>query len=451
MSAELLGSFASLGLAEPLLRAVAAQNYTAPTPIQEQAIPPIIAGYDLLGCAQTGTGKTAAFALPILHRLTAAGNPPKGSGRRSRVLVLSPTRELALQISESFDQYGQGSALRQTVIFGGVSQNRQTKSLQKGVDIIIATPGRLLDLINQGFVDLKHIQILVLDEADRMLDMGFMPDIRRILKMVPQERQTLMFSATMPPNIKELADTILNDPVQVRIAPAKATTDLIEQAVYFVPQQHKVQLLVHYASSRREERTIVFTRTKHGADAVVQKLARAGLNAEAIHGNKSQNARQKALDNFKQNKVRILVATDIAARGIDVDGFIGHRAQRLDQFAFERRAVRSAGGECVPFQRQHAGRDRAARHARNPLEARQLAAVVQPPDRTDVEKHRAISAAGQTECRAGFGHIGGGVRRYRPDRRTRYGRRHFLNVRHGILPGRRGRVNPAARLEWILL
>jgi len=319
-AADFSGSFASLGLAESLLRAVAGQNYTVPTPIQEQAIPPIIAGHDLLGCAQTGTGKTAAFALPILHRLAASGNPPKGAGRRIRVLVLSPTRELALQISESFEQYGQGSTLRQTVIFGGVSQNRQTKALQKGVDILIATPGRLLDLMNQGYVDLKHIQILVLDEADRMLDMGFMPDIRRIIKSVPQERQTLLFSATMPPHIKELADTILRDPVQVRIAPAKATTDLIEQTVYFVPQQNKVQLLVHFASSRREERTIVFTRTKHGADAVVQKLARAGLNAEAIHGNKSQNARQRALDNFKQNKVRILVATDIAARGIDVDG-----------------------------------------------------------------------------------------------------------------------------------
>jgi ATP-dependent RNA helicase RhlE len=320
MSEELNVSFADLGLAEPLLRAVAGQNYTIPTPIQAQAIPPIISGYDLLGCAQTGTGKTAAFALPILHRLTAAGNPLRGNGRRSRVLVLSPTRELALQISESFEQYAKGTALRQTVIFGGVSQNRQTHALQKGVDIIIATPGRLLDLMNQGYVDLKHVQVLVLDEADRMLDMGFMPDIRRIMKSVPQERQTLLFSATMPPHIKELADTILRDPVQVRIAPAKATTELIEQAVYFVPQQNKVQLLVHFASTRREDRTIVFTRTKHGADAVVQKLARAGFTAESIHGNKSQNARQRALDNFKQNKTRILVATDIAARGIDVDG-----------------------------------------------------------------------------------------------------------------------------------
>ena len=313
------GDFASLGLASSLLRAVANQNYTVPTPIQAKAIPEIIAGNDLLGCAQTGTGKTAAFALPILHRLTDKGNPKKGSGRRIRVLVLSPTRELALQISESFNQYGQGTPLKQTVIFGGVSQNKQTRTLRKGVDILTATPGRLLDLMNQGFVDLRDVQILVLDEADRMLDMGFLPDIRKIISHVPDERQTLLFSATMPPHIKQLADSILKDPVQIRIAPEKATTELIQQSVLFVPQQHKVQLLVHFTATNPAARTIVFTRTKHGADAVVQKLGRAGLNAEAIHGNKSQNARQRALDNFKQNKTSILVATDIAARGIDVD------------------------------------------------------------------------------------------------------------------------------------
>jgi len=312
--------FSELGLAEPVLRAVTAAGYSVPTPIQQQAIPPVAAGRDLLGCAQTGTGKTAAFALPIIHRLTAQGNPPAGRGRRIRALVLSPTRELASQIHESFVEYGRGTPLRQCVVFGGVSQQRQTRALQHGVDILVATPGRLLDLMNQGFVDLRHVEIFVLDEADRMLDMGFLPDVRRVIRQVPQSRQTLLFSATMPESIRSLADSILRDPVQVHIAPVQATADQIEQSVYLVPQHNKPQLLAHLLGQAPVHRALVFTRTKHGADGVVRKLLRAGIRAEAIHGNKSQNARQRALANFKQSRTHVLVATDIAARGIDVDG-----------------------------------------------------------------------------------------------------------------------------------
>lgn len=312
-------SFDALGLSEPLLRAVSAEGYTVPTPIQAQAIPHVVEGRDLLGCAQTGTGKTAAFALPILHRLTTPGNPPKGAGRKIRTLVLSPTRELALQIGDSFRTYGRNTALRHVVVYGGVSQNPQTLALRKGVDILVATPGRLLDLMEQGFIDLNSIEIFVLDEADRMLDMGFMPDIRRVIAKLPAARQTLLFSATMPPDIRGLADSILRDPVKVEIAAVKATTELVEQSVYHVEKRHKSSLLAHLVHKTPIKRALVFTRTKHGADRVVRHLFQAGIRAEAIHGDKTQSMRQRALFNFKTSKIQVLVATDIAARGIDVD------------------------------------------------------------------------------------------------------------------------------------
>jgi ATP-dependent RNA helicase RhlE len=313
-------TFQELGLAEPLLRAVVCQGYVVPTPIQSQAIPHVMAGRDLLGCAQTGTGKTAAFALPILHRLTHAGNPRPGAGRRIRVLVLAPTRELASQIGESFGAYGAHTALRQTVVYGGVSQHAQTRSLQHGIDILIATPGRLIDLIGQGFVDLSSVEILVLDEADRMLDMGFIPDVRRVISKLPARRQTVFLAATMPEAIERLAGAILRNPARIHIAPVKETTELIEQSVFFVSRQHKPRLLADFLTSRAITRALVFTRTKHGADRVVRQLSQSGIRSEAIHGNKSQSARQRTLANFKSNRTPILVATDIAARGIDVEG-----------------------------------------------------------------------------------------------------------------------------------
>jgi len=312
-------SFSSLGLSEPILRAVASEGYTTPTPIQAQAVPHVVAGRDMLGCAQTGTGKTAAFALPILHRLTSAGSPPKGRGRRIRTLVLSPTRELAAQIAASLSCYGRHTALRHAVIYGGVSQVPQTRALQHGIDILVATPGRLVDLMNQGFVDLSSVEIFVLDEADRMLDMGFLPDLKRIIAKVPPKRQTLLFSATMPDPIRKLANQILRDPVEVRITPVQSTTELIEQSVCFVAKQQKPKLLADFLATQAVSRAIVFTRTKHGADKVVRQLNHSGIRAEAIHGNKSQAARQKALASFKSSRPPVLVATDVASRGIDVD------------------------------------------------------------------------------------------------------------------------------------
>lgn len=311
--------FEDLGLAEPLLRAIEGAGYERPTPIQTRAIPPIIAGRDLLGCAQTGTGKTAAFALPILHQLLA--DPlPKKARRWIRVLVLSPTRELAAQIGDNFQQYSKRTKLRHVVIFGGVGQGAQTRSLEAGVDVVIATPGRLLDLINQGYVDLRSVETLVLDEADQMLDMGFLPDVKRIIGKLPKDRQTLFFSATMPDGIRRLADQILTDPVLVQIAPRGVTAERIDQEVYFVEQTRKPALLAHFLATRPAGSTLVFSRTKHGADAVVRRLNKAGIAALAIHGNKSQNNRQRTLNQFKSGEVEILVATDIAARGIDVSG-----------------------------------------------------------------------------------------------------------------------------------
>jgi ATP-dependent RNA helicase RhlE len=313
-------TFHDTGLAEPLLRAIASDGYTTPTPIQTAAIPHVLAGRDLLGCAQTGTGKTAAFALPTLHRLAATMNPPQGRGRHVRALVLSPTRELAGQIHESFRGYGRHTPLRSTVIFGGVSQRPQVRDLEHGVDVVVATPGRLVDLIQQGFVDLARVEIFILDEADRMFDMGFLPDVKRIVARLPRQRQTLFFSATMPGPIEALAGEMLVDPVRVRIAPERQTTDLIDQSVCFVTKANKPRLLIDLMSTQAISRAIVFTRTKHGADKVAKQLGAAGIRAEAMHGNKSQNARQRTLDAFKSKRPPVLVATDLAARGIDVDG-----------------------------------------------------------------------------------------------------------------------------------
>jgi len=312
--------FKDLSLIEPLLRALDAEGYERPTPIQEQAIPPVLEGHDLLGCAQTGTGKTAAFALPMLQTLH--NNPPApvpGGKHPIRALILTPTRELALQISESFSAYGKNLQIRNTVIFGGVGQKPQTDALRRGTDVLIATPGRLLDLMNQGFVDLRYLSIFVLDEADRMLDMGFIHDVRKVIAKIPAKRQTLFFSATMPKEIAQLADSILNNPVKVAVAPPATTAELVEQKVFFVHKQDKKNLLIHLLEDPNIKSALIFTRTKHGANRVVGDLIKAGIRAEAIHGNKSQTARVAALTNFKNGKNRALVATDIAARGIDID------------------------------------------------------------------------------------------------------------------------------------
>ena len=311
-------SFASLGLSAPLLDALRAEAYTTPTPIQSQAIPHVLAGKDLLGIAQTGTGKTAAFALPLLHRL--AGAPKKVLPRNARVLVLSPTRELASQIEASFRTYGKNLRVSSTVVFGGVGFSPQAKALARGVDVLVATPGRLIDHMGQGTVRFDSLEVLVLDEADRMLDMGFIRDIRRIVKAVPRARQNLFFSATMPGEIAELAAEMLRDPIRVAVTPAAKTVDRIRQEVIFVDAAAKRALLVKTLADPAVSRALVFTRTKRGADRVARYLADAGIAADAIHGNKSQGQRERALAAFKAGQARVLVATDIAARGIDVDG-----------------------------------------------------------------------------------------------------------------------------------
>jgi ATP-dependent RNA helicase RhlE len=311
-------TFENLNLIEPILRAVKAEGYTEPTPIQEMAIPVLLEGRDLIGCAQTGTGKTAAFAIPILQLLSAKQVPATGK-RQIAALIVTPTRELAIQISESFTAYGKYTGLRHAVIFGGVSQHAQTNALKNGIDILVATPGRLLDLINQQFVNLQNIRFFVLDEADRMLDMGFIHDVKKIISRLPAKRQSLFFSATMPPEIQKLAATILVKPVKVDIVPVVATTNLITQSLYFVDKPDKRSLLIHLLRDKSIESALVFTRTKHGADRVSRDLMKAGIKAAAIHGNKSQGARQDALNNFKNKKTRVLVATDIASRGIDVE------------------------------------------------------------------------------------------------------------------------------------
>jgi len=309
-------TFKDLNLTEPIFRAIQEENYTHPTPIQQQAIPIILQGHDLLGCAQTGTGKTAAFAVPMLQLLS---SKPAPQNRSIRALILTPTRELAIQIDESFKAYGRHTRLRSMVVFGGVSQHGQTESLRRGTDILIATPGRLLDLINQKYINLKQIEIFVLDEADRMLDMGFVHDVKRVISHIPQQRQTLFFSATMPAEISKLADSILKNPKRVEVTPVSSTAEKVRQAVYYVDKNDKKSLLIHLLQDTDIESVLVFTRTKHGADKVARDVVKAGISAEAIHGNKSQNARQRALQNFKTRATRVLVATDIAARGIDIE------------------------------------------------------------------------------------------------------------------------------------
>ncbi|MCZ6837088.1 MAG: DEAD/DEAH box helicase [Planctomycetota bacterium] len=339
--------FSELGLSEPINRAVASEGYTTPTPIQAKAIPEILAGNDVLGCAQTGTGKTGAFALPILHRLggplAQEGQGPEnqrkkknnqhGRNRRGkqpfnqqpsqpgkpRALILCPTRELAMQIFESFITYGRHTRLRHTVVFGGVSQHHQVRKLRSGIDVLVATPGRLLDLMNQGHIDLRSVEILVLDEADRMLDMGFIHDIRKIVEKIPTPRQTLMFSATMPREIRKLADSVLVNPVSIEVAPEATTVDAIDQYIYRVDRKNKGLLLSRILCQDNVKRALVFTRTKHGVDKLVKVLKQAGIDAGAIHSNKTQNARTRALQAFKNGRVPVLIATDIASRGIDVE------------------------------------------------------------------------------------------------------------------------------------
>ena len=308
-------NFTDLQLIDPIAKALQEEGYTQPTPIQAKAIPSILQGRDLLGTAQTGTGKTAAFAIPILQNLTEKNI----RNNQIKALILTPTRELAIQIEESFNAYGRHLKLRNLVVFGGVKQGAQEAALKKGVDILVATPGRLLDFISQGIISLKNLEIFVLDEADRMLDMGFVHDVKRIIKLLPQKRQTLFFSATFPEEISKLANSMLTNPVKVEVAPVSATADTIQQKVYFVEKEDKLDLLTHILKNDISDSVLVFSRTKHGADKIARKLQSQKISAEAIHGNKSQNQRQNALNNFKSGKTRILVATDIAARGIDID------------------------------------------------------------------------------------------------------------------------------------
>ncbi|REJ84866.1 MAG: ATP-dependent helicase [Bacteroidetes bacterium] len=309
-------SFTELQLIEPLMEALKKKSYTVPTPIQSKSIPPILEGKDILGCAQTGTGKTAAFSLPMLQLLH---NSKNGSRRNIRALILAPTRELATQIKESIDTYGSGLGLTHTVIFGGVSQVNQVNRLKQGVEILIATPGRLLDLMQQGLIKLNHIEFFVLDEADRMLDMGFIHDIKKIIEKLPAKRQTLLFSATFPDEIKKLSSKLLKDPVQISVTPVASTVDTVKQVVYYVNKADKRSLLKHVIKNESIDHAIVFTRTKRGADRIVRELNKSGIKSDSIHGDKSQNARERALKSFKSRSIQILVATDIASRGIDVD------------------------------------------------------------------------------------------------------------------------------------
>jgi ATP-dependent RNA helicase RhlE len=310
-------TFNELDLIEPILNALKTKGYSIPTPIQQQAIPIILSGSDIMGCAQTGTGKTAAFAIPILQNLIKNKRP---EGRRKiHTLILTPTRELAIQIEENIKDYGSNLDVRHAVVFGGVSQLKQVNQLKSGIDILVATPGRMLDLQQQGFIDLRNLEVFVLDEADRMLDMGFIHDVKKVIKLIPAKRQTLFFSATMPKEIKTLASTILTNPKQVVVTPVSSTAETIDQKLYHLLTAQKKDLLLHLLNESKTGSVLVFTRTKHGADKVVKILIKANVKAAAIHGNKSQNARQNALNNFKNKELRVLVATDIAARGIDID------------------------------------------------------------------------------------------------------------------------------------
>ncbi|GET22700.1 DEAD/DEAH box helicase [Prolixibacter denitrificans] len=311
-------TFKELEIIEPILKALTAEGYSKPTPIQEQSIPILLKGRDLLGCAQTGTGKTAAFAIPILQHLYQKRKQHNGQ-RKIKALIVTPTRELAIQIAESFSTYGRYTGIRNAVIFGGVKQGPQVQTLKRGVDILVATPGRLLDLMNQGYISLKDIEYSVLDEADQMLDMGFIHDIKKIIAQLPAKRQSLFFSATMPPDIVKLSNKLLGNPQKVTIRPKQTTAEKVEQSVYFVNKQSKSKLLVHLLKNESVDSALVFTRTKHGADKIVRILGKAGIDAGAIHGNKTQGQRQRALGSFKSGRMGVLVATDIAARGIDVE------------------------------------------------------------------------------------------------------------------------------------
>lgn len=310
-------TFQDLNLTNEIMKALTEEGYTNPTPIQQQAIPLVLQGRDLLGCAQTGTGKTAAFAIPIIQLLSKQELPLKN--RPVRCLIVTPTRELAIQIDESIKAYGRYHRLTHTVIFGGVKQHAQTNALQRGIDILVATPGRLLDLMQQGFITLRHIEMFVLDEADRMLDMGFIHDVKKLIAALPHKRQSLFFSATMPPEIVKLANTILSNPAKVEVAPVSSTAETIKQFLYYVDKGNKNALLLDLLKDPKMKTVLVFSRTKHGADKIVKVLLKNDIKAQAIHGNKAQNARQAALNNFKAQTTRVLVATDIAARGIDVD------------------------------------------------------------------------------------------------------------------------------------
>ena len=316
-------TFENLHIIQPILDAIKKENYVVPTPIQEQTIPAILEGKDIIGCAQTGTGKTAAFAIPILQNLKRDQQGQKfaqAQGRRPiQALILSPTRELAIQIGEKFSAYGKFTSLKHTVIYGGVNQHSQVKSLKAGVDIVIATPGRLMDLMNQKFIKLDQVKILTLDEADRMLDMGFINDVKKIIAKIPANRQTLFFSATMPSAIVELSRSILKDPVKVSVSPVNPSSENVTQELYYVEKGNKRALLIHVLKQKSISSALIFTRTKRGADRVVKEIKKIGIRAEAIHGNKSQNYRQRALSNFKTRKTTVLVATDIASRGIDID------------------------------------------------------------------------------------------------------------------------------------
>lgn len=310
--------FKELNIMPNILKALEKENYELPTPIQEEAIPVVLAGRDLLGCAQTGTGKTAAFAIPTLQMLSEE-TVPRWEKKNIRALVVTPTRELALQIYESFNTYGQYTKLKSCVVFGGVSQKPQEEQLKQGIDILVATPGRLLDLMDQKIVNIEQIKILVLDEADRMLDMGFIHDVKKIIARTPAQKQTLLFSATMPPDIAKLAAKILKNPEKIEVTPVSTTVDTIKQYLYFVDKGNKKNLLLHILKDKDIESALVFTRTKHGADRIVKQLSRGNVTAQAIHGDKSQGARQRALNDFKDKKLRVLIATDIAARGIDIE------------------------------------------------------------------------------------------------------------------------------------
>lgn len=315
--------FKDLGICNRILDAIRDEGYKTPSPIQEQAIPPALSGRDILGCAQTGTGKTAAFAIPILQNLdkiTDYSAFSAGAPRKIRALILTPTRELALQIYDSFRAYGRYLKLKAAVIMGGVSQGPQVDAIRKGLDILVATPGRLLDLVYQGLLDIGRVEILVLDEADRMLDMGFVDDVKKVIEIIPEKRQTLFFTATMPSEILKLTKTILSDPVNIAVTPVSSTVDLTAQSVYFVDKSNKLNLLLHLLKKDKNiTNALIFAKTKHGANNLSEKLGKAGIRSQAIHGNKSQGARQSALDSFKRGSLRVLVATDIAARGIDID------------------------------------------------------------------------------------------------------------------------------------